>query len=107
MSLGDRIEFAGGSYEVRGIIDGRFVVRVRNRDKNKESYRVWTETERSDFDQAQFQKVDRADRNAQIYERKLAGETMAALACEFGLSATTIRQVCAQQARKENAPNRV
>ena len=101
MSLGDRIDFAGGSYEVRGIVDGRFVVRVRNRERNKESYRIWTENERNDFDRAQTEKSDKADRNAQIYERKLAGETKASLAREFGLSPTTIGQICAKRERKE------
>ena len=46
MSLGDRIEFVGGSYEVRGLVDGRYVVRIRNRQKNHEAYRVWTEQDR-------------------------------------------------------------
>lgn len=101
MSLGDRIVFAGGSYEVRGIVDGRFVVRVRDREKNKESYRIWTEDERNKFDRVETGKSDKADRNAQIYERKLAGEKMSDLAREFGLSPTTIGQICAKHARKE------
>ncbi len=103
MSIGDRIEFVGGSYEVRGIVDGRIVVRVRHRKRNKEVYKVWTEAERIDFDRTQQTKADTADRNAQIYERNLAGETMAGLAREFGVSPTNIRRICANQARKERA----
>lgn len=101
MSLGDQIEFSGGSYEVRGIVDGRYVVRIRNRDRNTEVYKVWTESERNDFDKRQQTRVDKADRNAQIYERNLAGETKTSLAREFSLSPTTIAQICATQARKE------
>lgn len=101
MALGDRIEFSGGSYEIRGIVDGRFVVRVRNRQRNRETYKVWTESERNEFDRAQQTKADKADRNAQIYERNLAGETRVSLAREFGLSANTIGDICAKQARKE------
>lgn len=101
MSLGDQIEFAGGSYEVRGIVDGRYIVRIRNRERNKEVYKVWTETERNDFDKTQQTRADNADRNAQIYERNLAGETKASLAREFSLSPTSIGQICAKQARKE------
>ncbi len=106
MSLGDRIEFAGGSYEVRGIVDARFVVRIRNRERNKEVYKIWTETERNDFDRTQQDRADNADRNAQIFERNLAGETKASLAREFDLSPTTIAQVCAKQARKEKMQKR-
>lgn len=105
MSLGDRIEFAGGSYEVRGMVDGRYVVRVRNRDRNKEVYKVWTESERNDFDKVQKNRADNADRDAQIYERNLAGETMKSLAREFSLSPTSIGRICAKQAQKEKSGN--
>lgn len=101
MSLGDRIDFAGGSYEIRGVVDGRHVVRIRNSAKNKEAYRVWTDQDRTEFDKLQQNRADSADRNAQIYERRLSGETLATLGQEFGLSATRIRDVCARQERKE------
>lgn len=48
MSLGDIITFAGGSYDIRGMIDGRYVVRIRIR--NTEAYKVWIKAEREDFD---------------------------------------------------------
>jgi DNA-directed RNA polymerase sigma subunit (sigma70/sigma32) len=101
MSLGDRIDFVGGSYEIRGVVDGRYVVRIRNRAKNHEAYRVWTEQDRVEFDKVQQGRADTVDRNAQIYERRLSGETLAALAQEFGLSASRIRDICAKQERKE------
>lgn len=112
MFLGDRVEFVNGSYEVRGMVDGRFVVRLRNRKSNAEAYLVRTENERAEFDREQVAKkermerdartrADNADRNAQIYERNLAGETKASLAREFSLSPTTIGHICAKQARKE------
>lgn len=44
---------------------------------------------------------DRDDRNNQISERRLAGETHLSLAREFGLSSATITQICARQSRKE------
>lgn len=101
MSLGDRIEFVGGSYEIRGVVDGRYVVRIRNRAKNHEAYRVWTEQDRGEFDKMQQGRADTLDRNAQIYERRLTGETLAALGQEFGLSASRVRDICAKQERKE------
>lgn len=105
MSLGDRIEFAGGSYEVRAMVDGRYVVRLRDRVRNREVYRVWTEEERAEFDAKGRARADTADRNAQIYERHLSGETYAALGQEFSLSPSRISHICASQARKEHRPN--
>jgi hypothetical protein len=101
MSLGDRIDFVGGSYEIRGVVDGRYVVRIRNRAKNHEAYRVWTEQDRVEFDKVQEGRANTVDRNAQIYERRLSGETLATPAQEFGLSASRIRDICAKQERKE------
>lgn len=107
MSLGDRIEFIGGSYEIRGVVDGRYVIRIRNKAKNHEAYRVWTEQDRAEFDKMQQGRADTLDRNAQIYERRLSGETFAALAQEFGLSVSRVRDVCAKQERKERQGKRV
>lgn len=105
MALGDVMTFPNGSYEVRAIVDGRYVVRIRERKRRKETYRGWTESERHDFDQSQRIKEDKADRNSQIYERLLAGETMASLAREFGLSPTTIGQIRAKRARIDRRGN--
>ncbi|MCA3394880.1 MAG: hypothetical protein INF85_04450 [Roseomonas sp.] len=101
MSLGDRIDFVGGSYEIRGLVDGLYVVRIRNRTKNHEAYRVWTEQDRAEFDKMQQGRADNLDRNAQIYERRLSGETLATLAQDFGLSVSRVRDICAKQERKE------
>lgn len=101
MALGDIIRFPGGHYDVRGIVDGRFVVRFRNEVTGKESYRVWTTEEREAFEAEALKRADRNDRNVQIYERLLAGETQTALAAEFGLSAGRVGQIGANQARKE------
>jgi len=101
MSLGDTITFAGGSYEIRGMVDGRYVVRIRDGERNIETYKVWTETEMEQFDRAQDARNERKDRNCQIYERRLSGETLAALGRDFDLSPTSISQICAKQARKE------
>ena len=103
MSLGDRIEFYDGSYEVRGEVDGRYVVRIRNRKKNAETYRVWTQQERDDFDQKSAARSDNVERNSQIYERNLAGETLVALGREFGISPSRVSGICAQQRRKEHS----
>lgn len=78
MSLGDQIEFDGGSYEVRSEIDGRYVVGIRNRVKNTQKYVVWTDEKRADFDQKSRNRIDNLERNAQIFERNLAGETYVA-----------------------------
>jgi len=102
MSLGDRIDFHGGSYEIRGKVDGRYVIRIRNCEKNVESYRVWTSAEREEFDRKNARRQDNLERNAQIYERNLAGETFKALGAEFDLSPSRVSQLCAQQKRKEN-----
>lgn len=103
MSLGDVINFKNGSYDIRALVDGRYVVRIRNRKTGKEVYKVWTKEERSEFDREQSQVADREDRNCQIYERNLAGETYLSLAREFGLSPGRVSQICARQARREKA----
>lgn len=101
MSLGDRIEFLDGSYEIRTIVDGRYVVRIRNRAKNHEEYRIWTEQDRLDFDNKQKNRADLRDRNAEIYERHLSGEAMADIAKDFGISPSRVSGICATQERKE------
>ena len=101
MSLGDRINFYAGSYEVRGMVDGRYVVRIRNRERNTETYSVWTEKERTEFDQKSLKRVENRERNAQVYERILSGESASELATEFGVSVSRIRQICVQMERKE------
>lgn len=101
MELGKVVQFKNGSYGIRGIVDGRFVVRYRNRVTGKESYKVWTEEERAKFDRSQDVDGDRHDRNCQIYERNLAGETFKSLSREFGLSSATISQICSEQVRKD------
>lgn len=106
LSLSDTIRFKDGSYDVRGIVDGRYVVRIRNRKTGVEAYKVWTPAERDDFDRNQQKMLDTADRALQIYDRHLAGETFASLGREFGLGPGRIAQICARQARKEKAAHR-
>lgn len=101
VALGDIIRFPGGHYEVRGIVDGRFVVRFRNETTGKQDYRVWTAEEREQFDTENRKRADRNDRNAEIYERLTAGETQTALGAEFGLSPGRIGQIAGNRARKE------
>lgn len=94
------------------MVDGRYVVRIRNRKNNTEAYLVWSETARTEFDRGQAVKkekmerdarirADNADGNALIFERNLAGETTASLARGFNLSPTAIGNICAKQARIE------
>jgi len=101
VALGDIIRFQGGHYDIRGIVDGRFVVRFRNEVTGKQDYRVWTAEEREQFDAENRKRADRNDRNAEIYERLLAEETQTALGAEFGLSPGRIRQIAANRAHKE------
>lgn len=105
VTLGETIRFLGGHYDIRAIVDGRCVVRLRDETTGKESYRIWTAQERQRFDADKAQRVDRAERNNQIYERLLAGETQKALSAEFGLSSGRIRQIFANRARTERRLN--
>ena len=107
MSLGDVIRFRDGSYDVRGIVDGRYVVRVRNRKTGIETYKVWTPSEREDFDRNQRKILDTEDRACQIYERHLAGETFASLGRGYALSPGRVSEICARQTRKEKLRNDV
>jgi transposase len=43
MSLGDVIKFKDGSYDIRAIVDGRYVVRIRNRKANTEVYKAYVD----------------------------------------------------------------
>lgn len=106
MSLGDVIRFRDGSYDVRATVDGRYVVRLRNRKTGVEVYKVWTPEERDEFDRNQLRILDTEDRACQIYERHLAGETYAGLGREYGISSGRVSQICARQARKEKAMKR-
>lgn len=40
MSLGKVIEFNDGSYEVRAIVDNRYIIRMRNRRTGVETYKI-------------------------------------------------------------------
>ncbi|GHC63623.1 hypothetical protein GCM10010136_05100 [Limoniibacter endophyticus] len=73
MELGKFVQFKNGAYDNRGIVDGRFVVRYRNRVTGKESYKVWTEEERAKFDRSQY-RWRLQDRSSQIYERNYTSE---------------------------------
>ncbi len=106
MSLGDVIIFKDGSYDVRAIVDDRYVVRIRKRKTGVEVYKVWSPEEREEFDRNQLRVLDTEDRACQIYERHLAGETYASLGREYGISSGRVSQICARQARKERAPKR-
>lgn len=108
MSLGETIEFTNGSYEIRAIVDGRYVVRIRYRERNSEKYEVWTSEQREQFDRNQEERRireehqrDRDDRNRQLYERNISGETYASLGREFRLTSSTVSSICARQARRE------
>jgi hypothetical protein len=101
MSLGDVISFTGGSYDVRAIVDDRFVVRIRYSKTNSESYKIWTRDEREKFDCKNRQLIDKKDRNNQIYERRIAGETLVSLGMEYGIGPTRVGAICAMQSRKE------
>ncbi|WP_147279016.1 hypothetical protein [Paracoccus versutus] len=106
MSLGDVIKFRDGSYEVRGIVDGRYVVRIRNRKTGVESYEVWASGEREEFDRKQQKILEMEDRASQVYERHLSGESYASLGREYGIRSESVRQICARRARKENSTKR-
>lgn len=101
MSLGDVIKFRDGSYDIRAVVDNRYVVRIRNRKTGVETYKVWTAEERDQFDQSQNRILDMDDRACQIYERRLAGETYADLGRDYRISPGRVSQICARQARKE------
>ncbi|WP_018391630.1 hypothetical protein [Ancylobacter sp. FA202] len=106
MSLGDVIAFRNGSYEIRAIVDGRYVVRIRNRQRNTESYKVWTRKERDQFDREQNRLHNLDERARELYERHLSGETYAGLGREFGIGPTRVRQICSRQQRKERTAAR-
>lgn len=91
----------GFSYELRGIVDGHYVIRRTNPQKNLQCYIVMTESQLAKRNKNQRQRFDNSERNAEIYERRLSGETYAELAREFCLSSTGIRQICARRERME------
>ncbi len=106
MSLGDVIAFRNGSYEIRAIVDGRYVVRIRNRQRNTERYKVWTPEERDQFDREQNRQRDLDERARELYERHLSGETYASLGREFGIGPSRVSQICSRQQRKERTAAR-
>lgn len=103
MSLGEVVQFKDGSYDVRGIVDGRYIVRIRYKSSGTEIYKVWTPEERENFNHNQSQIMDAQDRAHQIYERNLAGETYASLGREYRISPGRVSQICARQRTKERS----
>lgn len=100
MSLGEVIEFRDGSYEVRAIVDNRYIIRMRNRRTGVETYKIWTAEDRKNFDLNQRRLRDTEDRARQIYEKYLDKKTYVSLGAEYGITPGRIRQICATQARK-------
>lgn len=100
MSLGEVIQFKDGSYEVRAVVDNRYIVRMRNRRTGVETYKIWTAEDRENFDLNQRRLRDTKDRARQIYEKYLAKETYVNLGKEYGITPGRVRQICANQARK-------
>lgn len=103
MSLGEVIEFKDGSYEVRAIVDNRYIIRMRNRKTGIETYKIWTTEDRNNFDLNQSRMRDTKDRARQIYEKSLANRTFVSLGTEYGITPGRVRQICAMQARKAKA----
>lgn len=103
MSLGEVVKCKNGSYDIRAIVDGRYVVRHRNYKTGVETYLVWTQEERDTFDGRQGHVVGKIERNQQIYEKYLNGETYSNLAREYGISPGRVRDICAHQRRKERS----
>ncbi len=103
MSLGEVIEFKDGSYEVRAIVDNRYIIRMRNRKTGIETYKIWTTEDRNNFDLNQSRMRDTKDRARQIYEKSLANQTFVSLGTEYGITPGRVRQICAMQARKAKA----
>jgi len=103
MSLGEVVHFKDGTYEVRGIVDGRYIVRIRNKSSGVETYKIWTAEERETFNHNQSKILDAQDRSHQIYERNLSGETYASLGREYQISPGRVSQICARQRTKERS----
>lgn len=108
MRLGETVEFTGGSYEIRAIVDGRYIVKIFNIRRNIEVYEVWTAEERENFDlkkercrRREAHQRDLSERNQQIFERNLAGEALASLGREFGISPSRVRSICSRREREE------
>ena len=75
----------------------------------KQTYVVWTEVERAAFDTKQVDIAERelrneklAERNREIYARKLAGETYLALGSHYGISPARVRQICMLLANRDS-----
>ena len=99
--LGQVVRYNQGSYELRGIVDGRYVMRVRNTKSGVQSYKIWTEDDLVRLDARLDEAADISSRNVEIYERYLAGEAKAGLAREFGISVSRIADICNRQTRRE------
>ena len=100
MTIGERRECKDGSYELRCCVDNRFVFRIRNRVKNTEEYVIWTEAQWRAFQEPKPQSKAKTERNTEIFQRHLKGETFVQLAAEFGICTERARQICAYMQRK-------
>lgn len=75
LRLGERREFMQGSYELRGCIDNRYVFRIRNRVKNRETYVLWTESQWRSFVERDEKNMEFDNRNAVMFQLHLDGRT--------------------------------
>lgn len=105
MPVGEKFLFKGGQYEVRAVVDGRLVVRLEYDGSIEPDYRIWTVEEREKFNQARHREkllaAERQDRDYQVYERHLAGETYASIGRDLGISPTRVSSLCARQRNRE------
>ena len=92
-----------GSYELRGCIDNRYVFRIRNRVKNRETYVLWTENQWRSFVERDEKNMEFDNRNAVMFQLHLDGRTYVQLAADFSLHPSRVREICAAIARKRKA----
>lgn len=103
LRLGERREFMQGSYELRGCIDNRYVFRIRNRVKNRETYVLWTESQWRSFVEHDEKNMEFDNRNAVMFQLHLDGRTYVQMAADFNLHPSRVREICAGIARKRKA----
>jgi hypothetical protein len=90
--VGDVFDYGHVRYEIRAIVDGLYVVRLRRSRTGKESYRLWSEEQRAAFDAARGE-IGAARRRSRKASEPLSEDKRHTLAHKFGLAPEEVNQI--------------
>ena len=103
LNVGEVIVIGNNKYHIRAKVDDMIVFRHKSASSPSWTYKI----ESPECFEFRLRKPkiseEKLERNQEIYERHLSGETYSHLGRDFSISPSRVNQICAKQARKEKA----